>query len=154
MPSLRTNPFGVRYLPAAPRGYPDAWSTPRRWDADRESPFERMRVLNPAPEAAALRSIGRGFRSLFAQFKEVRLKASWAGMIDAMPDVVPIVDRAESIPGLFVATGMSGHGFGIGPGMGRILADLIVGNAPGHDLNRFRLSRFSDGSPIRLGPAL
>jgi glycine/D-amino acid oxidase-like deaminating enzyme len=75
-------------------------------------------------------------------------------MIDTMPDVVPIVDRAQAIPGLFVATGMSGHGFGIGPGMGRILADLIVGNAPGHDLNRFRLSRFSDGSPIRLGPAL
>jgi glycine/D-amino acid oxidase-like deaminating enzyme len=154
LPSLRANPLGVRYLPAAPRGYPDAWSTPRRWDADRESPFERMRVLNPAPEAAALRSIERGFRALFPQFKDVRLKASWAGMIDAMPDVVPIVDQAQAIPGLLVATGMSGHGFGIGPGMGRILADLIVGNAPGHDLSRFRLSRFSDGSPIRPGPAL
>jgi len=154
LPALRANPFGTRYFPAAPRGYPDGWSTPREWDADQESPFERMRVLNPAPEASALRAIGRGFRELFPQFENVPLKASWAGMIDAMPDVVPVVDRAAAIPGLFVATGMSGHGFGIGPGIGRILADLIQGNEAGHDLDRFRLSRFSDGSPIRLGPAL
>lgn len=75
-------------------------------------------------------------------------------MIDAMPDVVPVVDRAKAIDGLLIATGMSGHGFGIGPGIGRIVADLIQNNAAGHDLSRFRLSRFSDGSPIRLGPAL
>jgi glycine/D-amino acid oxidase-like deaminating enzyme len=153
-PALRANPLGMRYLPAAPKGYPDSWSTPRKWDATQESPFERMRILNPAPEPSRLRSIEREFRGLFPQFKEVRLKASWAGMIDAMPDVVPIVDRVAEIPGLVVATGMSGHGFGIGPGMGRVVSDLIQGNKIGHDLNRFRLSRFSDGSPIRLGPAL
>ena len=49
---------------------------------------------------------------------------------------------------------MSGHGFGIGPGMGRVLAALVMGDAPGHDLRRFRADRFSDGSPIRPGPAL
>jgi glycine/D-amino acid oxidase-like deaminating enzyme len=152
--ALMANPFGTRYLPAAPRGYPDAWSTPRRWDADKETPFERMRVLNPAPEASALRAIDSGFRELFPQFKTVPIRANWAGMIDAMPDVVPIVDRAAAIPGLVVATGMSGHGFGIGPGMGRILSDLIQGNETGHNLHRFRQSRFSDGSPIRLGPSL
>ncbi|RVB81869.1 FAD-binding oxidoreductase, partial [Mesorhizobium sp. M7A.F.Ca.CA.002.04.1.1] len=132
----------------------DGWSTPRSWNADEESPFERMRVLNPAPETSALRAIDGGFRELFPQFTTVPLKASWAGMIDAMPDVVPIVDRAAAFPGLVVATGMSGHGFGIGPGMGRILSDLIQGNETGHNLHRFRQSRFSDGSPIRLGPSL
>ena len=49
---------------------------------------------------------------------------------------------------------MSGHGFGIGPGMGRVVADLVTGRPTGHDLSRFRLSRFSDGSPIRPGPSL
>ena len=39
-------------------------------------------------------------------------------------------------------------------GVGRGLSDLIRGNVVGHDLSRFRLSRFSDGSPIRLGAAL
>lgn len=154
LPALKANPLGVRYAPAAPQGYPDAWSTPRGWDPGQESPFERVRILNPAPEQRALGDIDSGFRALFPEIEPVRLKASWAGMIDVMPDVVPVVDRAAAIPGLFIATGMSGHGFGIGPGMGRVISDLIQGNLVGHDLTRFRLSRFSDGSPIRLGPAL
>lgn len=154
LPALKANPLGTRYAPAAPTNYPDAWSTPRSWDADRESPFERMRILDPAPEPRALRAIDSGFRDLFPAFKSIPLQASWAGMIDAMPDVVPVVDRVGAVPGLFVGTGMSGHGFGIGPGMGRVLADLILGNAVGHDLTRFRISRFSDGSSIKLGPAL
>ncbi|ESZ28461.1 MULTISPECIES: FAD-binding oxidoreductase [unclassified Mesorhizobium] len=154
LPALRDNPFGTRYFPFAPSGYPDAWSTPRDWAPDSVSPFEKMRVLNPPPERAGLRSIERNFGRLFPQLETVRLKAGWGGMIDAMPDVVPIVDHVQAVGGLFVATGMSGHGFGIGPGIGRVVADLIQGNQTGHDLSRFRLSRFHDGSPVRLGPAL
>ncbi|MER8914454.1 FAD-binding oxidoreductase [Mesorhizobium sp. M0761] len=154
LPALRDNPFGTRYFPFAPSGYPDAWSTPRDWAPDSVSPFEKMRVLNPPPERAGLRSIERNFGRLFPQLETVRLKAGWGGMIDAMPDVVPIVDHVQAVGGLFVATGMSGHGFGIGPGIGRVVADLIQGNQTGHDLSRFRLSRFYDGSPVRLGPAL
>ncbi|WP_260690742.1 hypothetical protein [Rhizobium leguminosarum] len=71
-----------------------------------------------------------------------------------MPDVVPVVDQVAAINGLFVATGMSGHGFGIGPGIGRVASDLIQGNGIGHNLHRFRLSRFTDGSAILLGPAI
>ncbi|MGN6769202.1 MAG: NAD(P)/FAD-dependent oxidoreductase [Rhizobiaceae bacterium] len=152
--TLKAHPFGTRYRPAAPRGYPDAWSTARDWEADGKSPFEQMRVLNPAPEAGALRTIDQRFRALFPQVGELRFKAIWAGMIDAMPDAVPIVDRVAAVPGLIVGTGMSGHGFGIGPGIGRVLSDLIQGNEVGYDLGRFRLSRFSDGSPIRPGPSL
>ena len=57
-------------------------------------------------------------------------------------------------PGLTIATGLSGHGFGIGPAFGRILADLMTGKPPGHDLHPFRLSRFSDGSVIAPTGAL
>jgi glycine/D-amino acid oxidase-like deaminating enzyme len=85
LPSLKANPFGTRYFPFAPTGYPDGWSTPRDWAPDSESPFERMRVLNPAPEPAGLRSVERNFGRLFPQFETVRLKAGWGGMIDAMP---------------------------------------------------------------------
>jgi glycine/D-amino acid oxidase-like deaminating enzyme len=98
--------------------------------------------------------VQESFARAFPGLGRPRLKTVWAGMIDTMPDVVPVVDHAASIPGLTIATGMSGHGFGIGPGMGRVLADLMRGRAPGHDLARFRLSRFSDGSKIDLGPSL
>ncbi len=54
------------------------------------------------------------FAAAFPGLGRPRLKVAWAGMIDTLPDVVPIVDHAP-IPGLTIATGMSGHGFGIGP---------------------------------------
>lgn len=154
IPALRADPTGPGLRPFAPRGFPDAWGTPRNWSFDAPTPFEAIRILNPAPEQRALRLMRDRFEALFPQLGPVPIARSWAGMIDAMPDVVPIVDGVAAIPGLFIGTGMSAHGFGIGPGMGRVLADLMTGTSPGHDLSRFRLSRFTDGSPIRPGPAL
>jgi glycine/D-amino acid oxidase-like deaminating enzyme len=151
---LRADPFGTRFLPTAPRGYPDAWRTPRHWEADAISPFERMRILDPAPNQTQLRRIRRRFAALFPQLPAVMLTTAWAGMIDVMPDVVPVVDRIAALPGLTLGTGMSGHGFGIGPAMGRTLAAVAGGAPAGHDLARFRFARFSDGSRMELGPAL
>ena len=71
-----------------------------------------------------------------------------------LPDVVPVVDHVPQLPGLIVATGMCGHGFGIGPAFGRIAVPLAHGTDPGHDLSRFGLSRFSDGSKLVTGPNL
>lgn len=151
---LRDDPFGTRFLPGAPLGYPDAWRTSRRWAADETSPFEDMRVLNPAPNRGKIKALTRDFGALFPKIGPVRIKTAWAGMIDTMPDVVPVVDRIAALPGLTVGTGMSGHGFGIGPGMGKVLAALVTGDAVGHDLSRFRFSRFSDGTRMRIGPSL
>ena len=151
---LRAHPTGTRFLPFAPKGYPDAWGTQRRWSGEMETPFERMRVLDPTPNAAKVDELKRGFAKLFPQLPDFHIRCAWAGMIDTMPDVVPVVDRVATLQGLTIGTGMSGHGFGIGPGMGRVLASLVTGGDVGHDLTRFRLSRFSDGSPIDLGPAL
>jgi glycine/D-amino acid oxidase-like deaminating enzyme len=75
-------------------------------------------------------------------------------MIDTTPDAVPVMDSSDDVKGLFIATGFSGHGFGIGPAAGKIMAALIQGNDRGHDLSRFRFSRFSDSSPLKLGPSI
>ncbi len=153
LPQLRADPFGTRFLPAAPRGYPDAWFTPRRWSPDAPSPFERLRVLDPGPNRAAVERLRRRFAAVFPQLGPPAIRAAWGGMIDTMPDTVPVVDHAP-LSGLVIATGMSGHGFGIGPAIGRIVADLVTGRAPGHDLTRFRYGRFTDGSSIEPGGAL
>ena len=113
-----------------------------------------MRVLNPKPNMAKVKKLAVDFAKTFPQLGAVTIKSAWAGMIDTMPDVVPVVDRVDAVPGLTVCTGMCGHGFGIGPAFGRITANLVVGDAPGHDLQRFRLSRFTDGSNLELGPNL
>ena len=150
---LRKDFRSTKFRLAAPKGFPDAWGTPRRWSLDGTSPFERQRILDPAPNMASLSKVQDSFAKAFPSLGRPKLKMAWAGMIDSLPDVVPIVDHAP-IPGLTIATGMSGHGFGIGPGMGRVVADLVIGRPTGHDLGRFRFARFSDGSPIQPGPSL
>jgi len=154
LPVVKKDWRSTHLRPAAPSGFPDAWTTSRRWAADRPSPFEAMRILNPAPSHRALSDVQDAFARAFPSLGRPLLRSTWAGMIDTMPDVVPVIDRVASVPGLTIATGMSGHGFGIGPGMGRVIADLVAGNPPGHDLHRFRLARFSDGSRIAPGPSL
>ncbi|MCZ6619627.1 MAG: FAD-binding oxidoreductase [Gammaproteobacteria bacterium] len=126
----------------------------RKWNEVDISPFEQNRVLNPPPSPIAIRQmhdrLGRHLPSLAG----ITFEEAWAGMIDVLPDVVPVMDKVDSHPGLFLATGFSGHGFGIGPGAGRVMADMVQGRPAVHDLNRFRLSRFTDGSKIIPGPGL
>jgi len=126
----------------------------KRWNGDETTPFEKHRVLNPAPSRDALRKIRHNLGKRIPQFANIEFEESWAGMIDATPDIVPVMDSIESHPGLFLASGFSGHGFGIGPGAGKVMANLVTGNDPGFDLTRFRFSRFSDGSKMVPGPAL
>lgn len=154
LPQMRADPFGTKMYPFAPRDFPDAWGTTRHWTAEQISPFEKMRVLNPKPNARRIAKMANDFAACFPQLGLVNIQTAWAGMIDTMPDVVPVVDVAKALPGLTIATGMSGHGFGIGPAFGKIAASLAVGDAPGHDISRFRLSRFSDGSQLVMGPTL
>lgn len=151
---LASNWRHTRLRPGAPRHFPDAWTTPRRWSADRPSPFEAMRILDPAPDLRALNAVRRAFARAFPALGLPPILRSWAGMIDTMPDVVPVIDHVAALPGLVLGTGLSGHGFGIGPAVGRALAALAVGDTPAHDLHRFRLSRFTDGSKIEVGPGL
>lgn len=153
-PQLIKDPLGTRLLPKAPAGFPDAWGTARRWSGDQISPFEKMRVLDPKPNAAKTTKLARDFADTFASLGPVKIKHAWAGMIDTMPDVVPVVDTCAQIPGLTICTGMCGHGFGIGPAMGKISARLATQRPTGHDLSRFRLARFHDGSKLILGPNL
>jgi glycine/D-amino acid oxidase-like deaminating enzyme len=128
--------------------------TTKPWSGDTVSPFEKTRVLNPAPSASAIDAIAIQVKRELPKLAGVPLVQSWAGMIDTTPDVVPVMDRIEQIPGMFVAAGFSGHGFGIGPGAGRVMADMIIGNTLGHDMSRFRIGRFSDGSKLELVPTI
>ena len=153
IPVLRKDFRSTHFRAIAPKGFPDAWATPRAWDVTKPSPFEAMRVLNPAPNMKTIGDVQDAFAAAYPKLGRPRLRTVWGGMIDTMPDVVPVLDQAP-LGNLFIATGMSGHGFGIGPGIGRVMADMVLGRASGHDLTRFRLSRFTDGSKIRVAPAL
>jgi len=127
----------------------DEWKTPRTWPLDAPSPFEATRVLDPSPTPRVLKGIRRNLDKMFPQLKETPIVESWAGMIESSPDVVPIIDAIDSLPGFHIATGFSGHGFGIGPGAGKAIAGMLTGSDSGIDISALRLQRFFDGSPIR-----
>jgi glycine/D-amino acid oxidase-like deaminating enzyme len=132
------------------RPFLDELMTPTKWALDEESPFERNRVLSPEPNPTVLKNIRKNLDEVFPQLKESRIVESWAGMVETTPDVVPVMCEVEDIPGFHIATGLSGHGFAIGPGAGKALAAMLTGADPGIDMSPFRLSRFFDGSPMQL----
>lgn len=156
--------YGGRFLPALKSASelsftlgpdPTQAAFPRAsWTGEDVTPFERMRVLDPAPSPAVLKKMRSHLDERIPELRTAAFVESWAGMIDAMPDVVPVMDAAPAVDGLFVATGFSGHGFGIGPGAGKVMAEMIDGQAPRFDLARFRFSRFSDGSKMDPGPGI
>jgi glycine/D-amino acid oxidase-like deaminating enzyme len=127
----------------------EEWRTPKRWALDRPSPFERVRILDPEPSRTMADRALEGAAERFPVFKSAKIAQRWAGLIDVTPDAVPVISGIDAIPGLFVATGFSGHGFGIGPAAGRLAADLVTGAVPIVDPSPFRFSRFSDGSNPR-----
>jgi len=152
LPLIRQSAKSTRYGVAAPKNFPDSWSTPRRWSADEQSPFERQRVLEPKPDAKLVTRAQRLFGERFPDLGAPTILDAWGGLIDTMPDVVPVIDRAPDLQGLIIATGLSGHGFGIGPGVGKILAQMVAGQSIEHDMHRFRFNRFTDGSTLDVGP--
>jgi glycine/D-amino acid oxidase-like deaminating enzyme len=143
----------LRYLPTLKQNYGEIrlrfgqrffqeWRTPRRWSLDEPTPFEAVRVLDPMPKQATLDEAREALSRAFPVFSRMQVAESWGGLIDVTPDAVPVIGEVSSLPGFFLATGFSGHGFGIGPGAGRLAADLVAGDLPLVDPAPFRFSRF------------
>ncbi len=114
----------------------------RRWKLDETTPFEAVRVLDPEPSTAVLDEGMENLHQAFPAFRKAEVAQRWAGLIDTTPDAVPVMGEVPGHPGFFLATGFSGHGFGIGPGAGRLMADLVTGAAPIVDATPYRPDRF------------
>jgi glycine/D-amino acid oxidase-like deaminating enzyme len=70
-----------------------------------------------------------------------RYRRGWAGAFDITPDWMPILDESP-VGGLWIAAGLSGHGFKLAPAIGEALACRLTGADAPVDLRPFRLDRF------------
>ncbi|MFM0019709.1 NAD(P)/FAD-dependent oxidoreductase [Paraburkholderia azotifigens] len=104
---------------------------------------------NPQPNRSHAPRALQKLRALFPALKDAQVVESWAGLIDVLPDGIPVLDAAAQAQGLLVATGFCGHGFAMGPIVGRLMAEWIVDGQPSLDLSAFRLQRFFDGTMQR-----
>ncbi|MEZ5925661.1 MAG: FAD-binding oxidoreductase [Hyphomicrobiaceae bacterium] len=148
LPALMHDPASLRFRVG--RTFFTEASFPRRWQLDRETVFERVRVLDPEPVRWVLDDAMRKLERTFPVFKGASIVERWAGAIDVTPDAVPVISEVDGHPGFFIASGFSGHGFGLGPGAGRLVADLVTGAAPLVDPSPFRYKRLIDGTKPQL----
>ncbi len=140
-PTLQQLRFGSSFLPMFQRrwksiklggleGLRSGHETLAKWALDRPTPMERRRVLDPTPDMALIEETYRRAVELLPALASVKIAARWAGYIDSTPDGVPAIGEIQQLPGFILAAGFSGHGFGIGPGAGHLIADLITGHKP------------------------
>lgn len=129
--------------PGGIEGLRSGHETLRRWALDRPTPMEARRILDPKVDQRQIAQTISRARALFPDLAQVPVTAAWAGYIDSTPDGVPAIGQTAELPGLILAAGFSGHGFGIGPGAGHLIADLVTGAAPIVDPAPYDPARFA-----------
>ncbi len=141
------------YLPLLPEHHRSfrfrltgGWLHDLRQRLSGDDPVLGERDPHARPQDSRIRAAERALGRAFPALRQVRVVESWAGLIDVLPDGIPVLDAPPGVPGLWVATGFCGHGFALGPLVGRQMARWIGGAAPDLDFAAFRLNRFADGS--------
>lgn len=115
----------------------------RRWSPASVTPFERVRTQDPQANPALNDEAMRNLKAAWPAFEQARIEQTWAGTIDVTPDSIPVIGPVRSLPGLMLATGFSGHGFGTSPAAGELAADLLQGVPPIVDPAPYRFERFA-----------
>jgi glycine/D-amino acid oxidase-like deaminating enzyme len=126
---------------------PEASAT---WQFDEVSPFERCRVLNPTPDLEFVKIALDNVKRAIPKLADLQVVYAWAGAIDTTPDLIPIISDVDTLPGFYLATGFSGHGFAMGPAAGELVADMVTGAQPMVDISPYRLGRFTDGTSLKV----
>ena len=87
-------------------------------------------------------AICRGIMKYFPDLQDAKIVRTWAGVEDQCADKVPVLGTVEEVPGMVLACGFTGHGFGIGPAVGNQLAMLITEKKTDIDLSALHYDRF------------
>ena len=114
----------------------------KNWKTGSITPFEKERINQVRPSHSILKEAEANLKRLFPGLKDIKVLEQWAGLIDVTPDAVPVISPVSKLPGFYLATGFSGHGFGIGPAAGELAAGMITGSATNSELKPFALTRF------------
>lgn len=78
----------------------------------------------------------------FPQLANAKVVRTWGGWSDLCADGVPVISKIEEAPGLILACGFSGHGFGSAPAVGKLLAEMTMGKELTVNLDALRYDRF------------
>ncbi|MGE4352537.1 MAG: NAD(P)/FAD-dependent oxidoreductase [Oscillospiraceae bacterium] len=110
-------------------------------DSGLENFIEKTEGVPPTSSLTSS-AVCRGIMGYFPVLRDAKIVRTWAGWLDMSADKVPVISPVEEVPGLILACGFTGHGFGIGPAVGKLLSQLAVGDKPDINLYELRYDRF------------
>lgn len=70
---------------------------------------------------------------LYPRLRSLSVRRTWRGLYPMTPDGFPLVGMSSTMENNFLAVGMCGQGFMLGPGLGKIIAEHIADKNPNHD---------------------
>jgi len=74
--------------------------------------------------------------------EEAQQVEPWRGLRPCTPDGLPIMDQLEPYENVYIATGHCKLGITLGPVTGKLMAQLVCGQAPEIGLDAFSMGRF------------
>lgn len=116
--------------------------------AEQEADVDNSSEVTDYEEAAEFSSWAL---ARFPVMAEGQVQGGWAGLYDVTPDWQPVIDQIPEVRGFFCAVGFSGHGFKLGPAVGKIVSELVrEGRCTSYDTAVFEYDRFRKD---RLSPS-
>jgi sarcosine oxidase, subunit beta len=76
---------------------------------------------------------------------DVGVAGGWDGFYETTPDHNALSGEFTSPSRFLYTTGFSGHGFQLGPAVGEVMRDLVLGHTPVVDVSAFSADRFERG---------
>ncbi len=77
--------------------------------------------------------VSRRMIEVMPRLKHIRVRRTWRGLYPMTPDGFPIIGYAQNPRNLLLAVGMCGQGFMLGPGVGELLARLVLNRTEPED---------------------
>ncbi len=106
------------------------------------TPLKLFTGTNREATSEFLPILARRMIGLLPRLKSILVRRVWRGLYPMSPDGLPICGKVEEPAGLYLAAGLCGQGFMLGPGLGRNLANLILRGQPLIDAAAFSSMSF------------
>lgn len=110
-----------------------------------ESGLEEATDMAPEELKTSALTLSAGCRAIMGYIpllKDAKIVRSWGGWLDMCHDQVPVISKVDEVPGLILACGFTGHGFGTAPSVGLMLAQMVIGEETVVDISPLRYDRF------------
>lgn len=94
-------------------------------------------------EIEIIHTIAKRAVRFYPILKEMNCVRSYAGVRPFIEDHLPLITEVKRVPGYYIAAGHEGDGISMAPMTGRLVAELMAGEAPYMDLTPFSYDRYA-----------